>query len=102
MSLRSTLDPISYASCFRRDGYFICEDVIPPDDVEHLLLWKSRVAEVICAVGSGGLVTMCPLTLHASAASQSVGNRRVIHIEYAAENLPGGLQWNNRVGPALS
>jgi hypothetical protein len=41
---------------------------------------------------------MCPLTLHASAAAQAVGHRRVIHIEYAAEELPGGLQWNNRVG----
>lgn len=60
--------------------------------------WKARVPEVVCRVNSGGVVTMCPLTLHASAASEAVGHRRVIHIEYAAADLPNGLQWNNRVG----
>jgi ectoine hydroxylase-related dioxygenase (phytanoyl-CoA dioxygenase family) len=61
--------------------------------------WKNRVAEVMCAVRCGGVVTMCPLTLHASAAAQAVGHRRVIHIEYAAAELPAGLEWNNRVRP---
>ncbi|WP_437227684.1 phytanoyl-CoA dioxygenase family protein [Planctomicrobium sp. SH661] len=65
---------------------------------EKLDEWKARVPEVTCTVGSGGIVGMCPMTLHASAASQKVGNRRVIHIEYAAADLPGGLQWNNSVG----
>jgi ectoine hydroxylase-related dioxygenase (phytanoyl-CoA dioxygenase family) len=63
--------------------------------------WKSRVAEVVCSVRCGGVVAMCPLTLHASAASESVGHRRVIHIEYAAAELPAGLQWNNRIGKAM-
>ena len=61
--------------------------------------WKRQVGEVTCAVGRGGVVTMCPLTLHASAASQSVDHRRVIHIEYAGDDLPHGLEWNNRVLP---
>ena len=59
--------------------------------------WKQRVPEVVCEVGVGGVVAMCPLTLHASAESRSVCNRRVIHIEYAVDQLPSGLQWNNRV-----
>ena len=42
---------------------------------------------------------MRPLVLHASAAAQSPSHRRVIHIEYASEDLPNGLQWNNRVVP---
>jgi hypothetical protein len=25
---------------------------------------------------------------------QSGGNRRVIHLEFASERLPGGLEWN--------
>lgn len=66
---------------------------------EELNDWKSRVGEVVCAVHCGGVVTICPLTLHASAPSESVGHRRVIHIEYAAAELPGGLEWNNRVRP---
>ena len=59
--------------------------------------WKRRVPEVVCTVPSGGIVAICPLTLHASAASESVGHRRVIHIEYAAAELPAGLQWKHRV-----
>ena len=31
--------------------------------------------------------------LHASASSTGPGRRRVIHLEYAAEPLPGGLEW---------
>lgn len=59
--------------------------------------WKSRGLEMTCEVGAGGIVSMCPLTLHASAPSENPGNRRVIHIEFAAEDLPGDLDWNNRV-----
>ena len=67
---------------------------------EELDAWKARVTEVVCTVGSGGVVVMCPLTLHASASAGRVGHRRVIHLEYAAGELPGGLQWHYRVGPA--
>jgi ectoine hydroxylase-related dioxygenase (phytanoyl-CoA dioxygenase family) len=59
--------------------------------------WKSRVPEVVCTVQCGGVVTMCPLTFHASARSECDGRRRIIHIEYAAAELPDGLDWNNRV-----
>jgi hypothetical protein len=62
---------------------------------EQLDDWKSRVPEVVCEVRRGGVVTMCPLLLHASAAA---GHRRVIHIEYACDDLPVGLEWRNRVG----
>lgn len=64
------------------------------DDLDQ---WKRRVAEVVCTVRCGGIVAICPLTIHASAASRMAGNRRVIHIEYAAAGLPGGLEWNNRI-----
>lgn len=60
--------------------------------------WKRRVPEVVCTVARGGIVAMCPLILHASAPSEAASHRRVIHIEYAAAELPGGLEWNNRVG----
>ena len=61
--------------------------------------WKSRVPEVVCAIRRGGVVVMRPLIFHASAPSESVGHRRVIHIEFAAADLPAGLDWNTRVGP---
>src|SRR5262249_7851407 len=59
--------------------------------------WRARVAEVVCTVQCGGIVAMCPLILHASAPSETADHRRVIHIEYAAGELPAGLDWNNRV-----
>jgi ectoine hydroxylase-related dioxygenase (phytanoyl-CoA dioxygenase family) len=65
---------------------------------EQLDDWKQRAREVVCAVGCGGVVTMCPLVLHASAKSEAVAHRRVIHIEYACDDLPEPLEWNNRVG----
>ena len=64
--------------------------------------WKRRVPEVVCTVGCGGIVAICPLTLHASPACDAVGHRRVIHIEYAAAELPAGLEWNNRISPEQS
>jgi ectoine hydroxylase-related dioxygenase (phytanoyl-CoA dioxygenase family) len=68
--------------------------------IEDLDGWKVRVAEVACIVACGGVVAMRPLTLHASAASISARHRRVIHIEYACDELPHGLAWNNQVGGA--
>jgi hypothetical protein len=62
--------------------------------------WKARVPEVVCVTNAGGVVVMCPLTLHASAVAEQPTHRRVIHIEYANEDLPDGLDWNTRVGSA--
>jgi hypothetical protein len=61
----------------------------------QLNAWIEREARraVSCLVPSGGAVLMRPLIVHASAAATSPGHRRVIHIEYAAESLPGGLEW---------
>jgi ectoine hydroxylase-related dioxygenase (phytanoyl-CoA dioxygenase family) len=48
---------------------------------------------VICDVASGGVVVMRPLLLHSSSAGSKPGHRRVIHLEFAAVELPGGLEW---------
>ena len=57
--------------------------------------WSSRsgTQAVDCLVPAGGAVVMRPLLLHASASGTGPGHRRVIHLEYAAEALPGGLEW---------
>ncbi|MAE66804.1 MAG: phytanoyl-CoA dioxygenase [Phycisphaeraceae bacterium] len=60
--------------------------------------WKARGLVTTCPVRCGGVVLMRPLLLHASPPSRRAGHRRVIHIEYACEELPGELDWNNRVG----
>ncbi len=60
-----------------------------------LAAWSSRAGElaVDCVVAAGGAVIIRPLLVHSSASRTAPGNRRVIHLEYAAENLPGGLEW---------
>ncbi len=65
------------------------------DQLDH---WKRTVPEVVCGVDQGGIVLMCPLTLHASSKASSPSHRRVIHIEFTGEDLPGGLRWNTRIG----
>jgi ectoine hydroxylase-related dioxygenase (phytanoyl-CoA dioxygenase family) len=56
---------------------------------------KFRTSEkpVACTVNSGGAVLMRPLLLHASHSATSPGHRRVIHLEYASDLLPGPLRW---------
>jgi ectoine hydroxylase-related dioxygenase (phytanoyl-CoA dioxygenase family) len=52
---------------------------------------------VVCTVPRGGALLMCPLLLHASSACVTPKARRVIHLEFAAEGLPGGLEWHDKV-----
>ena len=47
----------------------------------------------ICVVGAGGALVMRPLILHASSSASAPRHRRVIHLEYAAIELSGGLEW---------
>lgn len=59
----------------------------------------SQFQETLCEAPAGSLLAMRPLTLHASsAASDGAGRRRVIHLEYACDDLPSGLEWRDRVG----
>ncbi len=55
--------------------------------------WRERVPETVCEVPAGGVLLMQPLLLHASSASSSPTHRRVLHLEYACDPLPGGLCW---------
>jgi len=52
---------------------------------------------VTCTVPKGGALVMRPLLLHASSACATPKSRRVIHIEFAAAELPHGLDWNDTV-----
>jgi ectoine hydroxylase-related dioxygenase (phytanoyl-CoA dioxygenase family) len=58
--------------------------------------WRARVPAVDTPVGSGGLLLMRPLILHASSPATHPGHRRVIHLEYAADPLAEGLAWFER------
>jgi len=60
--------------------------------------WKSRVASIELPFPAGGLVLMRPLIVHASSPATQPSHRRVIHLEYAARDLPHGLDWFERRG----
>lgn len=50
-------------------------------------------AEVVCRAEAGDLLLMRPLLLHASSKATSDRPRRVLHLEFADFDLPGGLMW---------
>ena len=68
------------------------------EQIEH---WKRTVAEVPCVVKAGGVLLMSPLLLHASSPAENPSRRRVIHIEYASQELPNGLRWFERSSSPL-
>ena len=69
-------------------------------DVEAARAWLGRGDAVDCLVDRGGAVLMRPLLLHSSSAATAPDRRRVVHLEYAAAPLPGGLAWFEAVGGA--
>lgn len=58
--------------------------------------WAAE-AEYICEVSTGGIMLMSPLLLHASNRTTNQKKRRVIHIEFSNAQLPGPLQWSERI-----
>jgi hypothetical protein len=56
--------------------------------------WLERVPAHTCLVPRGGALVLRPLLLHASSPSDSPRHRRVIHLEYAADALPHGVEWH--------
>ena len=65
---------------------------------DEIAQWSQGGANVACLAPRGGAVVMRPLLLHASSAAENASHRRVIHLEFAAEELPAGLAWHERVG----
>lgn len=55
-------------------------------------LTKANKTE-ICRIKRKDAFLMRPLLVHSSSAGTNPTHRRVIHIEYSAENLPNGLKW---------
>ncbi|NEP45880.1 MAG: phytanoyl-CoA dioxygenase family protein, partial [Okeania sp. SIO2H7] len=62
-------------------------------------IWQQKTIETVkntpvnCLVKSGGVVVMRPLLIHSSRSALKPNRRRVIHLEFAAEKLPNGLEW---------
>jgi ectoine hydroxylase-related dioxygenase (phytanoyl-CoA dioxygenase family) len=63
---------------------------------EEIARWEKGNC-LACIVPRGGALLMRPLLLHASSAGVVPKPRRVIHLEFAASELPQGLDWHDRV-----
>lgn len=59
-------------------------------DVEH---WRTTVPAVTCIAQAGDALFMRPLLLHSSGVATQPCRRRVLHFEYTAVQLPGGLKY---------
>ena len=59
---------------------------------------RSKESAVACAVLRGDAILMRPLLLHSSPPATKPSNRRVVHLEFAAHELPSGARWQDRVG----
>jgi len=68
--------------------------VIDSADIQEL---QAMTPEVACHVPAGGAVVMRPLLLHASSKASAPRHRRVVHLEFAAVDLPCDLQWYDRL-----
>lgn len=63
---------------------------------EEIAAWKD-LPSVTCKVPKGGAILMRPLLIHSSSSSLVPKPRRVIHLEFAADELPHGLEWHDRI-----
>jgi ectoine hydroxylase-related dioxygenase (phytanoyl-CoA dioxygenase family) len=60
---------------------------------QQINLIKGTNEEVTCRVAKSGALLMRPLLLHASSVATNPTHRRIIHLEFTAQNLPDGLEW---------
>ena len=60
---------------------------------EEIARLRGQTRPVTCLVPRGGALLMRPLLLHSSPAPRLPRRRRVVHLEFAAEPLPYGLEW---------
>lgn len=64
--------------------------------IEEIAAWRLRTS-VVCCVPKGGAMLIRPLLLHSSSACSKPGQRRVVHLEFSASELPNGLEWHEQV-----
>jgi ectoine hydroxylase-related dioxygenase (phytanoyl-CoA dioxygenase family) len=82
--------------CMPGDGAL---EVVPSSHYTGVLS-KKRIDDLdakgsfnVCDARGGDALLMRPLLVHRSSPSRDEGHRRIIHIEYTSELLPGGLEW---------
>lgn len=81
--------------CTKKNGALRVMEGSHKNGVVPISSWmiNKKGRETICEVQRGGVLVMKPLILHASRRTENQSNRRVIHIEFTAQELPEGLAW---------
>lgn len=59
----------------------------------EIVVAREHCEPVTCEARRGDVLCLRPLLLHSSSPARQPGHRRVLHLEYAAAELPGGLRW---------
>jgi ectoine hydroxylase-related dioxygenase (phytanoyl-CoA dioxygenase family) len=62
-------------------------------DEEPTVTTTDEARIVTCEAQAGDVLAMRPCILHSSCKAERPSRRRILHIEYAAEELPPPLQW---------
>jgi ectoine hydroxylase-related dioxygenase (phytanoyl-CoA dioxygenase family) len=57
--------------------------------------WPKENA-ITCTAKRGDVILMRPLLLHASTTAKVPSSRRVVHLEFTADELPAGVSWRDR------
>jgi ectoine hydroxylase-related dioxygenase (phytanoyl-CoA dioxygenase family) len=79
--------PLRVISGSHRDGF------LSDAEIQN----RSKESAVDCAAFRGDAILMRPLILHSSPPAVKPSNRRVVHLEFAAAQLPDGAQWQDCV-----
>ena len=67
--------------------------ILTPQSVDRL---PDECGQATCIAARGDAIVMRPLLLHASSPARSPRRRRVVHVEYCADELPAPLTWHSR------
>jgi ectoine hydroxylase-related dioxygenase (phytanoyl-CoA dioxygenase family) len=76
---------------------------VVPGTHERLLaeedLQRLSARAMVLAARAGSILLLRPLLVHRSRSQTAAHPRRVLHVEYAAESLPGELEWYYAAAP---
>jgi len=64
---------------------------------DQIALITQNTLGMPCEVNAGGVHLMKPLLLHASSKGTNQKHRRVLHLEFTTSELPGELEWAERL-----
>jgi ectoine hydroxylase-related dioxygenase (phytanoyl-CoA dioxygenase family) len=76
---------------------------VVPGSHKYGFLSDSRIQQfpkttaVTCVAKRGDAILMRPLLLHSSSSARIPSSRRVVHLEFTADELPSGVEWRYRV-----